>query len=198
MKVSRRVQADHRAALLDQAGRLFRRDGIGGVGVADIARAAGLTHGAFYGHFDSKAALAAEVAAESLRAASGRWRHRAHRAAAEGRDPLAALVDGYLSEAHRDSPESGCALASLGPEAAREGRLRAAIGEGVAALAAALEDVLAASRPRVPPQRRPYVALAVLAAMNGGLILARTLADRPDLSRAALDAAREAALNAAA
>jgi TetR/AcrR family transcriptional regulator, transcriptional repressor for nem operon len=197
MKVSRVVQADHRAALLEQASRLFRREGIGAVGIADIARAAGLTHGAFYGHFPSKAALAAEAGATALRDAAARWRQRAARAEAEGRDPLAALVDHYLSEAHRDAPETGCALASVGPETAREAQLRRAIGGGVVALADALEEVIADARPATPAPRRQAVALAMLAAMNGGLILARTLADRPDLSRAALAAARDAAMRAA-
>lgn len=198
MRVSRRVQADHRAALLDQAGRLFRRDGIGAVGVADIARAAGLTHGAFYGHFSSKTALVAESSLTSLHAAAERWRLRAARVAAAGGDPLAALVDAYLSEAHRDSPETGCALASLGAETAREGGLRAALGDGVLALLAVLEDIIAGARAAIPAARRGPVALAMLAAMNGGLILARILADHPDLSAAALAAARDGALRAAA
>ena len=90
MRVSRQTLAAHRSAILDQASRLFRGRGLDGVGVADITRAAGLTHGAFYGHFPSKTALAAEACGRSLLQGAEHWRGRAARARAAGRDPLAA------------------------------------------------------------------------------------------------------------
>ena len=114
MRVTRRTLVEHRLAILEQAGRLFRRRGVASVAVADITRAAGLTHGAFYGHFPSKDALAAESCRHSLHVAAAGWRARADRAVARGDDPLAALIDTYLSPAHRDAPEGGCALAALG------------------------------------------------------------------------------------
>jgi len=197
MKVNRTTLAEHRAAILAQAGQLFRRRGIAGVGVADITAAAGLTHGAFYGHFPSKQALAAESCRDSLLAAAARWRRRAARAADAGADPLAALIDGYLSRSHRDTPEIGCALATLGPETTRDPDLRAGLAAGTNALLSALVDILATSRPHIAPPDRPAVALAILSAMNGGLILARALADTPDQSSAALIAAAAAARRAA-
>jgi TetR/AcrR family transcriptional repressor of nem operon len=198
MRVTRDLQAGHRAAMLEQAGRLFRAHGIGGVAVAEITRAAGLTHGAFYGHFASKTALVAEACRDSLAQAAARWRRRAARAATEGRDPVGELIDAYLTEAHRDAPETGCMLACLGAETVREPALRRALGEGTALLADAMAAALALGRPAIPPPRRDAVALAVLAAMNGGLQLARALADLPERSDAALQAAREAARHAAA
>lgn len=197
MKVDRETWARHRAAMLEQAGRLFRRRGIGAVGVADITQAAGLTHGAFYGHFPSKSALAAESCRASLLASAATWRRRAARAAAAGEDPLGALVDAYLTPAHRDAPEGGCAIATLGPEAVRDPELRAALADGTGALLAALRDTLATARPAIPAAARPAAALAVLSAMNGGLILARMLVDQPDASAAALTAAAAAARQAA-
>jgi TetR/AcrR family transcriptional repressor of nem operon len=198
MRVSRQTLAAHRAAILDHAGKLFRERGIDAVAVADITRAAGLTHGAFYGHFPSKTALAAEACTASLQQGAARWRRRASRARAEGRDPLVAIIDAYLTEQHRDRPEDGCALSSLGPEIARaDAPLREALDTGVTALTEVLEQEIAARRPTLDPAARARAALAVLAAMAGGLILARACAADPDRSRAALHAAAELALQAA-
>src|SRR5580704_10783929 len=155
MRVSRHTLAAHRAAMLDHAGKLFRGHGIDAVAVADITRAAGLTHGAFYGHFPSKTALAAEACTASLQAGAARWRRRAARARAEGRDPLAAIIDSYLTEQHRDRPEDGCALSSLGPEIARaEPPLRQALDAGVTALTELLEQEISIRRPDLDPPAR--------------------------------------------
>ncbi|MCW3476545.1 TetR/AcrR family transcriptional regulator [Limobrevibacterium gyesilva] len=198
MRVDRKTQAAHRAAILKQAGRLFRRDGIGGVGVAEITRAAGLTHGAFYGHFASKTALAAEACRRSLQDGAVLWRARAARARAAGADPLAAIIDGYLTERHRDQPEDGCALPALGPEIARaEPPLRAALDAGIGALAGVLEEEIAAHRPDLDPAAPARAALAMLSALAGGLILARACANDPERSRAALQAAATMARAAA-
>ncbi len=97
--------AAHRAAILTQAGRLFRQRGIDGVPVAEITGAAGLTHGAFYGHFPSKTALAAEACRHSLERSAEHWRKRAAAAERAGADPIAVIVDAYLSSAARDSRE---------------------------------------------------------------------------------------------
>lgn len=195
MKVSKATAIAHRDELLAQAARLFRRQGIGGVGVADVTRAAGLTHGAFYGHFLSKAALAAEAAAVSLHGAADRWRRRAARARVAGADPLMAIVASYLSPAHRDTPEEGCALATLGPEISRAGPpLHDALRAGTCALLAVLDDELAARNPAQDAASRQQAALAMLAAMTGGLLLARALAADEAASLAALRAATAAVL----
>ena len=197
MRVDPTTFAAHRAAILRQASRLFRRRGLGGVGVAEISRAAGLTHGAFYGHYPSKAALAAEALGGSLLEAAARWRRRTAAARAEGRDGVALLVETYLSERHRDSLDDGCALAALGPEIARAAPpLPEALHHGVAALAGALQHEIALTHPALPPSACRDAALAMLAAMNGGLILARALASDLDASRAALRSAAALALRA--
>jgi TetR/AcrR family transcriptional repressor of nem operon len=199
MRVSRQTLAAHRTAILDQASRLFREHGLDAVGVADITRAAGLTHGAFYGHFPSKTALAAEACRRSLIEGADRWRARAARARAEGRDPLTAIIRGYLTERHRDRPEEGCALATLGPEIARAERpLREALDEGIAALVEVLELEIGVRRPELDATSRARVALAVLAALAGGLIIARAIGSDAERSRATLDAAAELAMRAAA
>lgn len=193
MRVSRQTQAEHRAAMLEQAGRLFRARGIGAVAVADVTRAAGLTHGAFYGHFPSKSALAADACRASLEGAAARWRRRAARARDEGRDPAGALIDIYLTEAHRDAPDGGCALAALGSETVRDPALRAAMADGATGLAEAFAECLSPGHADPAGTARAIVALLV-----GGMLLARTLADDPAASSDALAAARAAAHRLAA
>lgn len=198
MKVSRIVAAEHRRVLLEQSGRMLRRHGIEGVSIAGVARAAGLTHGAFYGHFASKAALVAEAIGDSLIEAAGRWRARAARRRGAGGEGLGALIAGYLTEAHRDAPESGCALAALGPEMSRgEPVVAAALQAGTAALVAVLAEEIGVLHPELAPAARRGRALAVLAAMTGGLVLARALAADGAESRAALDCAAVVARDAA-
>jgi TetR/AcrR family transcriptional regulator, transcriptional repressor for nem operon len=198
MKVDQKTMAAHRAAILTQAGRLFRRHGIDGVAVADITGAAGLTHGGFYGHFPSKSALAADACRSSLEHAAETWRQRAAAARRSGADPIATLIDAYLTPARRDQPDTGCMLAALGPEASRDPQLRSAMATGVNALVAVLAELIAERRPDATPAANAQAALAALAAMSGGLSLARTLAADNDRSTAVLEGAAALAKRAVA
>jgi TetR/AcrR family transcriptional repressor of nem operon len=195
MRVTRQQHGLHHTALLEQAARLFRAQGLQAVGVAEIGRAAGLTHGAVYSHFTGKDDLAAAAFGANLTGAAAAWRARAARHRSEGREPLAALVAAYLSPSHRDTPEAGCMLASLGPEATRAGpHVAAALHDGTCALTGVLAELLA-ERAGGTPAAHQATATAMLATMTGGLILARTLATDPEASRAALQAAADAALS---
>lgn len=189
MKVDQKTAAAHRAAIVTQASRLFRKRGIDSVAVAEITGAAGLTHGAFYGHFASKAALAAETCRYSLESAADLWRQCAVEAERKGRDPLVAIVDAYLTPFTRDTREASCALTTLGQEAARDPDLHRAMASGVEALAGVLRELIARRRPKDTPAQHAEAALAALAAMSGGLNLARLLANDPKRSAAALKAA---------
>ena len=191
MRVDQTTLAAHKAALLEAAGRLFRARGLNGVTVADVSRAAGLTHGAFYGHYGSKAAVAAESCRHCLRQAAAKWRARAE---AAPDDPAGAIIDHYLDPTHRDDPGGGCALAALGQEAARDGgEVAAALAEGADGLCGALDDALAQQCPSLPADTRARRAAAILATMVGGVVLARALRPDTDRSAAALLAARDAA-----
>lgn len=192
MKVTHATFADHRAALLEAAGRLFRARGLDRVSIGEISRSAGLTHGAFYGHYVSKEALAAESCRRSLQDSAERWRARA--AAAPG-DPLGAIVDHYLTERHRDEPaEDGCALASLGPEVARGGdAVASGLNEGARGLLDVLEECLARTAPERDAGARAEIATGLLALLTGGILLARALRPDPARSTRALAAARRAA-----
>src|SRR6204780_4404512 len=101
MRVSREQAALNRDRIIDAAGALFRAKGFGGVGVADIMKAADLTHGGFYGHFDSKDDLVARASKRAMACAAVNW-EAVVTAAPDA--PFAALLKHYLSPRHRDDP----------------------------------------------------------------------------------------------
>ena len=117
MKVTREQADRNREKILEVAGRLFRERGYDGIGVADIMKRAGLTHGGFYGHFPSKEDLAAEITARSV----GRegWLERL---TGKANPSLGDVVRGYLTRRHRDDTGQGCLFAALGSDAARQPR----------------------------------------------------------------------------
>jgi len=171
VKVSRQQAAENRARILHEASRLFRERGLGGVGVDAVAEAAGLTHGGLYSRFGSKERLAAEALADTLaRSAEVLLPPGAE---ADPQAALQALVGRYLSPRHRDAPGGGCAFAALGSELPRQ----------APALRAAFTGALKDFADRLAPllEGEEEAALAMLAAMVGGLILARAV-DDPALS----------------
>ena len=138
MKVSKEQMAENRARILDAAAALFRERGFAGIGVADLMKAAGLTHGGFYGHFASKEELMARASERALAGSLGGWRRLVEQAPD---DALRRIVRSYLSEAHRDHPEQGCAVAAHGADVARQGsEVRASVAHGVGAHAALLAE----------------------------------------------------------
>ena len=125
--------AEKHEQILTEAARLFRERGFAGAGVAEIMKAAGLTHGAFYAHFPSKGALAAEAVARAF----AQSEDRIYASATDATDPKRAFLDSYLSSAHRDRPGEGCAIAALGPEIARDPAVRGPFTEEVKRMIAA-------------------------------------------------------------
>src|SRR5438105_1850925 len=104
--------------IVKTAATIIRRDGYGGTGVADIMKEAGLTHGGFYAHFDSKAQLLAEALDQA--GVDTLERMRKVGAGAPPGDALQLFVQAYLSDGHHAAPEDGCALAALGSETPRQ------------------------------------------------------------------------------
>ena len=141
MRVTRQQAEDNRRTILEAAGRSFRERGFDGVGVADLMKAAGFTHGGFYNHFASKDALAAEACADALGRANAALADELR--AGEAR-PWKRYLTQYLSAEHRDDPAGGCTLAALAADAARSGAgvqtsFAAGIEQVIAILAAYLE-----------------------------------------------------------
>ena len=170
MRVSKEKLAENRTALLDAAGRLFRERGIDGVGVAEIAREAGLTHGALYAHFPSKDALVAAA----LDAGFDRSVAFMRRTVAD-RDPsFAGYVDFLLSSKMRDAVGNGCPMTASCSEVGRQGdEVSARFAEGLEDMAAAVEEAMGQ---RVPPDERRKVGLATIAAYVGAIAIARGVA----------------------
>ncbi len=167
MKVSREQVAQNRDALVQAAGRLFRERGIDGVGVAEICKQAGLTHGALYAQFPSKEALAAEALADGV-ARSNAWM-TARRGARE--PTLTDHLDAYLSSQHRNELEKGCAMAASASEIARQpDNVSVAFTDGFSQLVDVIERSLA--KTGSAPDRRQR-ALAITSAMIGGLAASR-------------------------
>jgi len=188
--VSREKAAENRERIIDAAGALFRTKGFGGIGVADIMKAANLTHGGFYGHFASKDDLVAQASQRAMARAAVNW---GTVVAGAPDKPYAALLKHYLSPRHRDDPGKGCAFAALSADAARSGEsVRRAFAEGLEPLI----DIIAKAVPGRSRAARRRKALAAMAALVGALMLARAVQDAP-LSDEILDAARQELLAAA-
>ena len=177
VKVTRQQAAENRAAVVKAAGRLFRAHGFDGVGVAEITRAAGLTHGGFYGQFASKGALA-EEACEHAFAESLDWLQTRLGGPEGGLDRL---LDAYLSQRHRDRPGDGCPMAAYATEIARQDpALQERFAAGVARYVDALANGLPEGGDDGGRRRR---AMTILAALVGGMVLARaTASSAPDLA----------------
>jgi len=178
---------ESRERILRAAARAIRKHGYEGVGVADVMKEAGLTHGGFYAHFASRDALLAE-AAEQAGVESAENLARAIARAKPG-DELMALVDSYLSDRHVEAPEHGlgCALAAAGSEVPRQQEdVRRAVKRRIKDMIGLVERQF----PDWGKQAAHEKAMAIVASMVGALMLARAV-DDPQLSKQIRKAARE-------
>lgn len=174
MRVSREQMAENRRRILDAASRLFRAKGFDAVSVAEVMKAAGLTHGGFYGHFSSKDDLVAQTLAHSLAGGAG------------GEGDLRAFVEDYLSPRHRDNAADGCPTAGLAADIRHQtAAARAAMTEGFRSQIDRISEAL----PGASAAERRRAAIGSWAAMVGAVILARAI-DDPALSDEVLEQTR--------
>jgi TetR/AcrR family transcriptional repressor of nem operon len=184
MRVSRKQADRNREHVIDVASRLFRERGFEGIGIADLMKEAGLTHGGFYGQFKSKEDLKVEASRRALSRNKDRW---AQVLAETPSDKLAALARFYLSDAHRDRRGEGCALAALGGETPRYSpELQAAFKNGVEGYLGLLDGIMSASS----GEDRRTRSIAALSTMVGALVLSRAVGDEA-LSQKILSAAAD-------
>lgn len=166
MKVSREQMAENRRRILDVAAQLFKDRGFDAVSVAEVMKAAGMTHGGFYGHFSSKDDLIAETLAHALAADS------------VGGLDYAAFVRSYLSPRHRDSAAGGCPTAGLAAATRHQTpAAQTAMTEGLRTQIARIERAI----PCDGSSDKRSAAIGSWAAMVGAVILARAV-DDPELS----------------
>jgi TetR/AcrR family transcriptional regulator, transcriptional repressor for nem operon len=180
MKKSKAETADTRRRIVDVAAREFRANGIQSTGLADLMSSAGLSHGGFYRHFESKDHLVAEACEAGLTAII----ERLEAAAGDrvGKAGFDAIVDAYVSTSHRDDPAEGCPLAGMGSELARaDTHTRAAAARGFDGLV----EVLAKRSGRRRKEAAHSESVFALSAMIGALTMARVVED-PEASAAIL------------
>jgi len=192
MRYSKEHKDETHERIVKQASVRLRERGAHGIGVADLMKEVGLTHGGFYAHFDSREALVIEAFGYAMDRGNERWRKLVEETPPEKR--LATIVDSYLSTTHRDDPGRGCAVPSLGAEIARESP------KTRKAFAARLErmiDMIADQIQDVPPKVARKQAMAALATMMGTVVMAR-VAGNGEFSDDILAAGREAVLSRAA
>ena len=191
MRYSREHKLETHARIVKKASVRLREKGAHGIGVADLMKEAGLTHGGFYAHFDSREALVIEAFTHAMDRSTERWRKLAEQTPPEKR--LAMIVNTYLTPLHRDDPGHGCSIPALGAEIARESpKTRRAFAGRLEQMI----DTLAAQLPGVPRKAARKQAMAAIATMMGTLVLAR-VAGNGDFSDELLGAGRDAVLDRA-
>jgi TetR/AcrR family transcriptional regulator, transcriptional repressor for nem operon len=191
MRYSKEHKQETHARIVKKASVRLREKGAHGIGVADLMKEAGLTHGGFYAHFDSREALVIEAFAYAMDRSVEHWRKIAGEMPPEKR--LSTIIDSYVSTVHRDDPGRGCAVPTLGAEIARES---AKTRKAFSAKLDQLIDVMADQIPDVPRKTARRQAMGTLATMMGTLVMSR-VAGSGELSDEILIAGREAALSRA-
>ena len=173
MRKSKQEAAVTRQRIIKEAAAAFRKNGIAGTGLSDLMASAGLTHGGFYRHFDSKD----QIVAEAFTAAADSLAEQLVAASASRKSPqrgLKAIVEKYLSAAHRDEPADGCPVAALGSEIARgDERTRAAATRALLKFVEIIASQFDKTRPDVA-RRRAWIAAAT---MIGALTISRIVTD---------------------
>lgn len=185
MGYSRADKAQSHERIVQTAAARFREKGIDGISLADLMKEAGLTHGGFYRHFESRDELVAEAVEVALRSGDGTL---AALADPTGKIDVARYITEYLSETHRDNPGPGCAITALVGDISRSGeRARALYSAHIERVAGRLMQLLGEGRPEA--ERRAH-ALHIVMTMTGALSMARAISD-PKLSSEMLQIARD-------
>jgi TetR/AcrR family transcriptional repressor of nem operon len=171
---SKASKANTHARLVEAAAVRFKERGIDGISLSDLMKDLKLTHGGFYKHFDSRDELVSEALELALAQSGQALREHVFRG---DKPDIAAFVDFYLDESHRDGRAAGCAVAALAGDAPRksadvQAQFRRHVETNVEILSEALRLGGAAGDSRA-------TALLVLSALYGGLIMARAVGDSP-------------------
>ncbi|MFE2134316.1 TetR/AcrR family transcriptional regulator [Streptomyces sp. NPDC059466] len=180
---------------------MFRSQGIDAVGIAELMKEAGLTHGGFYNHFASKNDLAVEVCGASYAASLGVLARTIEDGPDQDGSPLERVVAGYLSTTHRDTPDGGCPSASLATDAGRHSEaVQSAYAEGVEGyLTGFAAEFLREAEEKgheIDPAEARHRAIRLFSEMVGALMLARAVRNvEPELSDEILQTGRDHALD---
>jgi TetR/AcrR family transcriptional repressor of nem operon len=191
MRYSREHKFETHARIVKRASVKLREKGAHGIGVADLMKDAGLTHGGFYAHFDSREALVIEAFTHAMDRSTERWRKLSDETPPDKR--LSRIVNSYLTSDHRDDPGHGCAVPTLAAEIARESLKTRRVFAG---RMEQMIDLLAAQFHGLPRKAARKQAMAALATMMGSLVMAR-IAGSGEFSDEILKAGRDGVLGQA-
>jgi TetR/AcrR family transcriptional regulator, transcriptional repressor for nem operon len=170
MGYSQAQKAESRQRVLENASRQIREHGIEALGVADCMRSAGLTHGAFYGHFSSRDALIVEALEYALKQSEERMASRTIHAGKRAGTALQSIAESFLSEQHLNNPGNGCALCALAGEARHASAdIRAMLTRYLRELTALIAQAASCKDEKS--------ALGIVATIVGAITLARAVDD---------------------
>lgn len=195
-RVSRKEADQHREDVLNAASKLFLEYGIDGVSVPAVMAEAGLTHGGFYGHFDSKEALVAEACERAFKERRSIYDGIEQRNGADKKSARVEFIKRYTTKAHRDAIGLGCPAAAMCGDMAREnpkGQIRTAFAAGFNVMVERLTPLL--SRKRKDKAAAREDALAQVAMLVGAVVLSRSTKGSP-VSDEIMQAVRDALLDA--
>ena len=177
--MSREQAAENRRAIVAAATRLFRERGVEAVGLSELMKHAGFTQGGFYNHFESKAALVAEVLASAVAEGNAEFAKMARAPVDESTTALRRYINWYLSQAHRDDIDHGCPVTGFAGDAPRLGagaqsHFAGGLDDQITILAGLIaESGLAAAGERRTLRER---AINLHCEMLGALVLSRSVA----------------------
>jgi TetR/AcrR family transcriptional regulator, transcriptional repressor for nem operon len=175
-----------RSRIVEEASYGLRQRGADGLSVVDLMKLAGLTHGGFYAHFESREALVVEAFVLAMDGTIAHWLNLAGELPPEER--FDAFVQGYLASSHRTDRAHGCALPALGADIARSSpKARRTFGRKFGEMI----DMVAQMLPEMSPEQARQAATSALATMMGAIVLARAVGDK-NMSDEILAAGRQA------
>jgi TetR/AcrR family transcriptional repressor of nem operon len=200
-RITKEDKVRNRQNIVEAAGRMFRSQGIDAVGIAELMKEAGLTHGGFYNHFASKNELAVEVCGASFAASLGGLARAIEDGPDEAGSPLERVVAGYLSTAHRDAEDGGCPSAALVTDARRQSEaVQRAYADGVegylAGFTAEFLREAGEKGQRPDPGEARHRAIRLFSELVGATMIARAVHNvQPELSDEILRTGRDHALD---
>jgi TetR/AcrR family transcriptional repressor of nem operon len=169
--------------IVEAASRDLRRSGFKGVNVVDVMKTAGLTHGGFYAHFDSRDALLSEAIERAGENAVNAIKTEVEGLQDAGLSPFGAFIEAYLSGAHIENCESGCPVAALCGDMPLQA---AEVVDASRRVVANLRRLVLQFLPHELPRDTAW---SVASTLIGAVQLARTLGDTPQ-ARAVIAAAK--------
>lgn len=178
MRYSQEHKAQTHQRIIDEAARLFRRDGVGATGLQPLMKTLGLTHGGFYAHFKSKD----ELVETALQHAVEQLRSNTQEVMASDQ-PLSTFIARYLSSAHRADPGAGCPLPTICAELGQRGQPSTTTDQ-------LIQDRLAMLESNLDGEDAAEQSVLVFSAMVGALLLSRSVSD-PQLSDRLLTTTRQ-------